>query len=115
MNEVRMGTPLPVVTFLVGFTTLTTLALPVERERGPKEAWQWSDEERVALLFDRASLASRNGMRATSEGVRDSERLEYVIDGRRNPELSHARTNCSIASSPGLIRGKRCATKRAPH
>jgi hypothetical protein len=76
---------------------LPTLAAPgPERERGRKEPWNWTDEERVAVRFDRVSMAERMAAyeaanpRAAAANARDPVypgSWTYVIEGRRNPEL----------------------------
>jgi len=69
-----------------------------DRDRGPKRPWEWTDEERVAERFNPNAIAARNAAyraaeaargRATTSSVveRSDGKLEYVIEGRRNPEL----------------------------
>jgi hypothetical protein len=44
------------------FVALLLLASPMFAgpDRGRKEPWDWTDEERVAARFDPASIAERN-------------------------------------------------------
>lgn len=59
-----------------------------------KQPWQWTDEERLAARFNPAAVAERNAAhqkvraKATSSSTPSAAGgLQYVIDGRRNPEL----------------------------
>jgi hypothetical protein len=62
-------------------------------DRGRKEPWDWTDEERVAARFDPASIAERNAAYEASDprvGRVASDKAgvtTYVIEGKRNPEL----------------------------
>ena len=63
----------------------------------PKEAWQWTDEERLSSRFNPTAIAQRNAARradsiqgtntAASIESTGTTSLEYFIDGRRDPAL----------------------------
>ena len=63
----------------------------------PKEAWQWTDEERLSSRFNPTAIAQRNAARhadsipgtTTAASIKStgSTSLEYFIDGRRDPAL----------------------------
>jgi hypothetical protein len=71
------------------------LATPIfaSPDRGRKEPWEWTDEERVAVRFDPVSIAERNAAYEASDprvghvGAEKAGVTTYVIKGKRNPEL----------------------------
>lgn len=73
---------------LILFCTASALAAPP----AAKQPWQWSDEERLAVRFDPQAIAERKAAYQHSHPTVGEPRpaaaeVNYVIDGRRNPEL----------------------------
>jgi hypothetical protein len=86
------------LTFFIALTLIVSAPAGAQqdRERGRKEPWEWTDEERAAVRFDRASIAERNAAYEASDprshrvDVSSAEKngsVSSVIDGKRNPEL----------------------------
>lgn len=85
------------LTFFIALTLIVSASAYAQqdRERGRKEPWEWTDEERAAVRFDRASIAERNAAYEASDPRIDranvtSEKkgfITLVIEGKRNPEL----------------------------
>jgi hypothetical protein len=74
------------------------MALAQKSPHARKPATEWTVEERLAVRFDRASIAERSkAWHASHSGAGDltsqsskpevSDRMEYIVDGGRNPEL----------------------------
>jgi hypothetical protein len=77
--------------------------VPAERPLlQPKPAWEWRDDERLAARFNHVAIESRNAayiavhgplpvaalpIEAAPAADMTRARIQYVIEGRRNPEL----------------------------
>src|SRR5207248_2064532 len=98
-----------------------------EREsRGPKKAWEWSEDERLSERLNPASIRDRSAKEATEPygarlpalsghgaGVNAVSEFGTVIVGRRNPELfmpfelfSHLISECFDDDSSVRIRAR---------
>lgn len=79
---------------IAGCVLVLCASTMVANPQADKQPWQWSDEERLTARFDPRAMIERNEAYARSQvRAASSERraarpaMNYVIDGRRNPEL----------------------------
>jgi hypothetical protein len=86
-----------IIAMLAAFVTGAVAAqAPADKAEG-KQPWAWTTEQRLAARFDAVSISQRKAayersmpqsIQNASDAVPAAEsRTEYVIEGRRNPEL----------------------------
>src|ERR1700748_829297 len=86
---------LPIVALLLGVIALPAIAAPPGPDSAAprkKEAWEWSDSERLAVRLDPAFV--RANSRPTSaagplqvDSVDESTPVQFTLSGKTHPEL----------------------------
>src|SRR5262249_4435230 len=96
-SESRGGngmTRMSLAALLLGLCAVSVLGAPPTQDGGgpkKKEAWEWTDEERIAARFDPAYVKANTRSGAERYGYPAAENVPghavLVVDGSKNPEI----------------------------